>query len=37
VGSPPAGETGIENPGKLDLRERSGDSVYVEGRKPGRD
>lgn len=30
----PAGETGIAEPGGLDLREREGNSVYVEARKP---
>jgi SAM-dependent methyltransferase len=30
----PAGKTSITNPGRLDLEERSDESVYVEGRKP---
>lgn len=30
----PAGITGIESPGALDLHERSDESVYVEARKP---
>ncbi len=30
----PAGDTGIADPGELDLAERSEQSVYVEGRRP---
>jgi ubiquinone/menaquinone biosynthesis C-methylase UbiE len=30
----PPGKTSITNPGSLDLEERSGESVYVEARKP---
>ena len=31
----PAGETGIPDPGPLDLRERSPESVFVEAKNPG--
>jgi SAM-dependent methyltransferase len=35
VVSLPPGETRIPNPGVLNLREREGQSVYIEARKPG--
>ncbi len=34
VVSMPAGDSSLENPGKLDLFERASDSLYVEARKP---
>lgn len=32
----PAGQTTVPNPGQLNLREREGESLYVEARKPDR-